>query len=72
MLRLNEPDRKPAHNGVAHDLATRSDKARHGGRVGIRDRIACFQWTWFTSTMATGGVANVIAAGASPRARPIQ
>ncbi|KAG7054044.1 C4-dicarboxylate transporter/malic acid transporter [Colletotrichum scovillei] len=28
------------------------------GKVGIRDRIACHTWTWFT--MATGGMANVI------------
>ncbi|KAK3387134.1 voltage-dependent anion channel-domain-containing protein [Podospora didyma] len=31
-----------------------------GGKVGIRDRIACYRWTWFTMTMATGGVANVL------------
>ncbi|KAK0706453.1 voltage-dependent anion channel [Lasiosphaeria miniovina] len=28
--------------------------------VGIRDRIGCYRWTWFTMTMATGGVANVM------------
>lgn len=33
--------------------------------VSIKDRIACFQWTWFTSTMATGGIANVIASSES-------
>ncbi|KAL7795278.1 voltage-dependent anion channel domain-containing protein [Trichoderma ceciliae] len=29
-------------------------------RVGLRDRIACYQWTFFTMTMATGGVASAI------------
>ncbi|KAI1330766.1 voltage-dependent anion channel-domain-containing protein [Xylariaceae sp. FL0255] len=30
------------------------------GKIGIRDRICCYQWTWFTMTMATGGIANVL------------
>ncbi|KAM7212019.1 voltage-dependent anion channel domain containing protein [Rhypophila decipiens] len=29
-------------------------------KVGIRDRIGCYQWTWFTMNMATGGIANVL------------
>ncbi|KAK0615835.1 voltage-dependent anion channel-domain-containing protein [Bombardia bombarda] len=29
-------------------------------KVSIKDRIACYQWTWFTMTMATGGVANCL------------
>ncbi|KAI1368895.1 voltage-dependent anion channel-domain-containing protein [Xylaria arbuscula] len=33
---------------------------RRGDKIGIRDRICCYQWTWFTMTMATGGVANVL------------
>ncbi|KAK4180369.1 voltage-dependent anion channel-domain-containing protein, partial [Triangularia setosa] len=30
------------------------------GKVGIKDRICCVQWNWFTMTMATGGIANVL------------
>lgn len=29
-------------------------------KVSLRDRITCYRWTWFTMTMATGGVANVL------------
>lgn len=29
-------------------------------KVSLRDRISCYQWTWFAMTMATGGVANVL------------
>ncbi|KAK0674642.1 putative transporter [Cercophora samala] len=30
------------------------------GKVSIKDRICCVQWNWFTMTMATGGIANVL------------
>ncbi|KUI67603.1 Malic acid transport protein [Cytospora mali] len=43
------------------DLVSQSGKLGNSKPVGIKDRIACFQWTWFTSTMATGGIANVLA-----------
>ncbi|KAJ2895501.1 hypothetical protein MKZ38_006404 [Zalerion maritima] len=29
-------------------------------RVRFKDRIALYQWTWFTMTMATGGIANLL------------
>ncbi|KAI0180692.1 voltage-dependent anion channel-domain-containing protein [Hypoxylon sp. FL1284] len=46
----------------AESLAKMLDRATKskGGKVGIRDRICCHQWTWFTMTMATGGIANVL------------
>lgn len=41
------------HIGVEED-------SERTNRVGFRDRIGCYTWTWFTMTMATGGVANVL------------
>ncbi|TVY39474.1 Malic acid transport protein [Lachnellula occidentalis] len=41
-----------------HQDAT--DEKLHKRKVGIRDRIGCYTWTWFTMTMATGGIANVL------------
>ncbi|CEJ89712.1 hypothetical protein VHEMI05537 [[Torrubiella] hemipterigena] len=28
--------------------------------IGLRDRISCYEWTFFTMTMATGGIANIV------------
>lgn len=38
----------PASHASLNDLVL---KARNMRSVGIRDRIACVQWTWFTMTM---------------------
>ncbi|KAH7040221.1 voltage-dependent anion channel-domain-containing protein [Microdochium trichocladiopsis] len=35
-------------------------KHKPGSKVSLRDRICCYQWTWFTMTMATGGIANAL------------
>lgn len=42
-----------------NDLVLKAKAAR--GQISIKDRIACIQWNWFTMTMATGGIANVLA-----------
>ncbi|KAI1471008.1 voltage-dependent anion channel-domain-containing protein [Daldinia caldariorum] len=41
-------------------MISNARKSRGSKKVGIRDRICCYQWTWFTMTMATGGVSNVL------------
>ncbi|KAI1506736.1 voltage-dependent anion channel [Biscogniauxia marginata] len=41
-------------------MISNARKDKHGKKIGIRDRICCYQWTWFTMTMATGGVSNVL------------
>ncbi|KAH8899625.1 hypothetical protein GQ53DRAFT_318787 [Thozetella sp. PMI_491] len=41
-------------------IISTAQNGTRGRKVGVRDRIKCYQWTWFTMTMATGGVANVL------------
>ncbi|KAI0133302.1 voltage-dependent anion channel-domain-containing protein [Hypoxylon sp. NC0597] len=62
--REKRPSPIPFRGPNAESLARMISNARKPGRgrkkIGIRDRICCHQWTWFTMTMATGGVANVL------------
>ncbi|KAM0427028.1 hypothetical protein ACHAPT_007926 [Fusarium lateritium] len=49
----------PTSNSLNHVMAI-AEKSPVTPRVGIRDRIACHRWTYFTMTMSTGGVANIL------------
>ncbi|KAL6400587.1 malic acid transport protein [Ilyonectria robusta] len=46
-------------SSLNHVMAS-AEKASPNHRIGIRDRIACYQWTYFTMTMSTGGIANIL------------
>ena len=57
-----EAERQDAHmqsNGT-NQVQQDADRGIRLRRVGIRDRVCCYTWTWFTMTMATGGIANVL------------
>lgn len=45
-------------NGVEED-----EEEAQKENLSFRERIRHFTWTWFTMTMATGGIANVLYSG---------
>ena len=52
-------------DSVSRTGANGGSKARSEGSASstanyLRDRVGCFTWNWFTMTMATGGIANVL------------
>ncbi|KAK7920661.1 hypothetical protein PG985_008683 [Apiospora marii] len=53
-------DQAPNPASLAKMLSNAQKEGGHSAKVGLRDRICCHQWNWFTMTMATGGVSNVI------------
>jgi hypothetical protein len=54
-------------NGVCEPGMQRGDEEEgEQMHMRFRDRIRHFTWTWFTMTMATGGIANVLYTGMLP------
>jgi hypothetical protein len=59
-----------ARNDVSRsDTGLVGEEDRDAKKVGIRDRVGCYTWTWFTMTMATGGIANVLHSSNKSRCR---
>lgn len=56
---LDDPQSEAYVNSRLRDHAETGD-TEELKKVGIRDRISLYTWTWFTMTMATGGIANVL------------
>ncbi|ETS06613.1 hypothetical protein M419DRAFT_68750 [Trichoderma reesei RUT C-30] len=56
------PDGYQSSNGPSNlDAVVRdTEKSSVHRQVGLKDRIACYQWQFFTMTMATGGVASAL------------
>ncbi|KAK1251142.1 hypothetical protein MKX07_005697 [Trichoderma sp. CBMAI-0711] len=56
------PDGYQSSNGPSNlDAVVRdTEKSSVPRQVGLKDRIACYQWQFFTMTMATGGVASAL------------
>ena len=51
------------HTSIASPEDTNAQILNSMSRLEWRERIRHFTWTWFTMTMATGGVANVLFTG---------
>ncbi|OJD39920.1 c4-dicarboxylate malic acid transporter [Diplodia corticola] len=64
-LSVHWPDGTCAENAMAMQNANKEEgdgleEMEEPLRLSLRERIRHFTWTWFTMTMATGGIANVL------------
>lgn len=55
-----------AQNGTNEKESKLDEDEADAKRIPLKERIRHFTWTWFTMTMATGGIANVIHTGVWP------
>ncbi|KAI1488863.1 hypothetical protein F5X96DRAFT_48564 [Biscogniauxia mediterranea] len=49
----SDPFRGPPNPHSLAMMIANARKDRCGNKVSIRDRICCYQWTWFTMTMVS-------------------
>jgi hypothetical protein len=57
---LDHPQSQEYIQSRLRDHQESGDEKVQSRKVGIRDRVGCYTWTWFAMTMATGGIANVL------------
>jgi hypothetical protein len=57
---LDHPQSQAYLHSKLRDHQESGDEKVQSRKVGFRGRIGCYTWTWFTMTMATGGIANVL------------
>lgn len=48
MVAIQPPTLQANGSSSLNDMLSGAEKRRPGAKVGIKDRIACYQWTWFT------------------------
>ena len=59
--KIESPASRAQLNTEVIDALCRSDEeGEKKTKTPLRDRVGCLNWTWFTMTMATGGIANVL------------
>lgn len=48
MVAIQPPNQRANTGSSLNNMLSGAEKSRPGAKVSIKDRIACYQWTWFT------------------------